>query len=292
MKIRKCMALLLAGGMLAGSLAGCGGNTNTVSSQQSGSAVVDDTASAGQAADASGSQMGSVASDVGGTEAETQTGSETGQGSADATVSQTGTAGQGSQTDSATGQSGADTAASQTGINGQENEGQMPAYVRVWGPVLSVTADTITIDNRSENGCRGELILHLDGERSKVLDGENGYPVELTEVEVDDAVFAYIGQTMTLSLPAQVTAEVVFCDLPDSLRVPEFVTVTRMEQQLDGSYLMTTDTDQQYLVPENCEILPYLTRNLVTFADVQPDSTCLVWCDETLTAKKIVLFAQ
>ena len=252
MKIRKCMAFLLAGGMLAGSLAGCGGNTNTVSSQQSGSAVVDDTASAGQAADASGSQMGSVASDVGGTEAETQTGSET----------------------------------------GQENEGQMPAYVRVWGPVLSVTADTITIDNRSENGCRGELILHLDGERSKVLDGENGYPVELTEVEVDDAVFAYIGQTMTLSLPAQVTAEVVFCDLPDSLRVPEFVTVTRMEQQSDGSYLMTTDTDQQYLVPENCEILPYLTRNLVTFADVQPDSTCLVWCDETLTAKKIVLFAQ
>ena len=125
-----------------------------------------------------------------------------------------------------------------------------------------------------------------------MLDGENGYPVELTEVEVDEAVFAYIGQTMTLSLPAQVTAEVVFCDLPDSLRVPEFVTVTQMEQQSDGSYLMTTDTDQQYLVPENCEILPYLTRNLVTLADVQPDSTCMVWCDERLTAKKIVLFAQ
>ena len=250
MKIRKCLSLLLAGGMLAGLLAGCGGNTqNNAASQQNSSAVAQDAASSGQVSDASGSQMSSASAEAG---ANTQTASEA----------------------------------------GQENEGQMPAYVRVWGPVLSVTADTITIDNRSENACRGELILHLDGERSKVLDGENGYPVELTEVEVDDAVFAYIGQTMTLSLQAQVTAEVVFCDLPDSLRVPEFVTVTQMEQQSDGSYLMTTDTNQQYLVPENCEILPYLTRNLVTLADVQPDSTCMVWCDERLTAKKIVLFAE
>ena len=290
MKIRKCMTLLLVGGMLAGLLAGCGGNNqNNAATQQNSSAVTGDSVSSGQTVDASGSQMSSNSTE---TVTDTQTNSETQQNGADTTVSQTGTAGQGTQTGSATGQSAADTTTSQAGINGQENEGRMPAYVRVWGPVLSVTADSITIDNRSENGCRGELILHLDGERSKVLDGENGYPVELTEVEVDDAVFAYIGQTMTLSLPAQVTAEIVFCDLPDSLRVPEFVTVTQMEQQSDGSYLMTADTDQQYLVPENCEILPYLTRNLITLADVQPDSTCMVWCDETLTAKKIVLFAQ
>ena len=290
MKIRKCMTLLLVGGMLAGLLAGCGGNNqNNAATQQNSSAVTGDSVSSGQTVDASGSQMSSNSTE---TVTDTQTNSETQQNGADTTVSQTGTAGQGTQTGSATGQSAADTTTSQAGINGQENEGRMPAYVRVWGPVLSVTADSITIDNRSENGCRGELILHLDGERSKVLDGENGYPVELTEVEVDDAVFAYIGQTMTLSLPAQVTAEVVFCDLPDSLRVPEFVTVTQMEQQSDGSYLMTTDSNLQYLVPENCEILPYLTRNLVTLADVQPDSTCMVWCDERLTAKKIVLFAQ
>ena len=278
MRIRKCLSLLLAGGMLAGLLGGCGGNNqNNAATQQSSSIVAGDENSSGQVSDASGSQMSSDLTEAG---VDTQTASETGQNAAN------------TQTGSVTEQNGADTTASQTDTAGQENEGQMPAYVRVWGPVLSVTADSITIDNRSENGCRGELILHLDGERSKVLDGENGYPVELTEVEVDDAVFAYIGQTMTLSLPAQVTAEVVFCDLPDSLRVPEFVTVTQMEQQSDGSYLMTTDTDQQYLVPENCEILPYLTRNLVTLADVQPDSTCMVWCDERLTAKKIVLFAQ
>lgn len=265
MRIRKCLPLLLAGGMLMGMLAGCGGNNqNNAATQQSSSIVAGDETSSGQVSDASGSQMASDPAEAG---VDTQTGSVTEQNGADTMVSQTDTA-------------------------GQENEGQMPAYTRVWGPVLSVTADSITIDNRSENGSRGEVILNLDGERSKVLDGENGYPVELTEIEVDEAVFAYIGQTMTLSLPAQVTAEVVFCDLPDSLRVPEFVTVTQMEQQSDGSYLMTTDTDQQYLVPENCEILPYLTRNLVTLADVQQGSTCMVWCDERLTAKKIVLFAE
>ena len=169
---------------------------------------------------------------------------------------------------------------------------QVVEYVRVWGPVLSVTSDSITIDNRSENGCLGEMILQLDPEKTRILDGENGYPEELSEIEKDDAVFAYIGQSMTYSLPGRAPAEVVFCDLPDSLRVPEFVRVAKMEQQSDGRYLMTTDSDVQYLIPENCEILPYLTRNLVTVTDIQPDSTCLVWRNEKLEANKIVLFAQ
>ena len=59
-----------------------------------------------------------------------------------------------------------------------------------------------------------------------MLDGENGYPVELTEVEVDEAVFAYIGQTMTLSLPAQVTAEVVFCDIDPNTFLMDFLRFT------------------------------------------------------------------
>lgn len=264
MKTTRYMVLLLSAGMLAGVLAGCGGNTDTISSQQSGSAATDHAASSGQTADVSDAQM----------------------------VSDTAESLPGSQAGSVSDQDTADAAVSQNGAGNPENAGKMPAYTRVWGPVLSATEDSITIDNRSENGIRGELILQLDSESTRVLDSDNGYPVEMSEIEVDDAVFAYIGQAMTLSLPAQVTAEVVICDLPDSLRVPEFVTVTQMEQQSDGSYLMTTDTAQQYLVPENCEILPYLTRNLVTLADVQPDSTCMVWCDERLTAKKIVLFAQ
>ncbi len=267
MKVRKCMTLLLLGGILAG----CGQNAqNNAAAQNSGSSVTGNTAPTSQIENASDSQMSSNSA---GTVSETQTGS---------TVEQ----------DTANIENTANTDNAQTGTANQGNDALMPAYVRVWGPVLSVNENSITIDNRSENGYRGELTLQIDPENTKVLDGENAYPEELTEIEVDDAVFAYIGQTMTLSLPPQVTAEIVFCDIPDSLRVPEFVTVTQMEQQSDGVYLLTTDNGQQYLVPETCEILPYLTKNLVTIEDIQQGTTCMVWRDEMLSAQKIVLLAQ
>ena len=43
-----------------------------------------------------------------------------------------------------------------------------------------------------------------------------------------------------------------------------------MEEQSDGSYLLSGDNGIQYLVPADCEILPFLTRNVVTLQDVQP----------------------
>lgn len=258
MKMKKFAVLLLTGGVIAGLFAGCGGKSQQeISGQQEGTASV-----AGETVASSGIMQESSAesSDVSGTV----------QSAPEASSVQDDQQGQ---------------------VSGME-EAPAASFMRIWGPVLSVGENSITIDNRSECGVRGEIVLLVDPENTRLLDGENGYPEELSELEVDDPVFAYIGQTMTLSIPAQVNAELIFCDIPDDLRVPEYVRVTQMEQQSDGSYLMTVEGQMQYLVPENCEILPYLTRNLVTLADVQSDSTCLVWCDEKLTAKKIVLFAQ
>lgn len=172
----------------------------------------------------------------------------------------------------------------------QAEESQTSSWIRVWGPVLETGTDSITIDNRSENGSRGELVLMIDPETTRLLDGEDGDPEELSDLEKGDPVFAYIEQVMTLSLPPMVSAAVIFCDIPDDLRVPEYVRVTEMNQQSDGSYLMTADNNMQYTVPENCKIRPYLTKNVVTLGDVQPESTCLVWRNEKLEAKKILLF--
>lgn len=172
----------------------------------------------------------------------------------------------------------------------QAEESQMPSRIRVWGPVLETGTDSITIDNRSESGSRGEMVLMINPETTRILDGEDGEPEELADLEKGDPVFAYIEQVMTLSLPPMVNADVIICDIPDDLRVPEYVKVTGMKQQPDGSYLLTADNGLQYMAPENCEIRPYLTKNIVTLADVQPESVCLVWSNEKLEAEKILLF--
>lgn len=174
----------------------------------------------------------------------------------------------------------------------EDRQGMEPSSIRIWGPVLSVEEGRVVIDNRSDVSFRGEMILSVDGEQTRILDAENGYPVELSELSEGEAVFVYIGPTAALSEPPIVSASLILCKIPDSLRVPDYVRVSAMEEQSDGSYFLSGDNEIQYLVPMECEILPYLTRNVVTLQDVQAGSTCLIWTDERRTAQKIVLFAD
>ena len=164
--------------------------------------------------------------------------------------------------------------------------------VRIWGPILRVEDGNVVIDNRSEVSFRGEMVVTVDPEHTRILDGENGYPVEVSELNEGEAVFVYIGPAATMSEPPMVNASLILCKIPSDLRVPDYVHVTAMEEQADGSYLLSGDNGIQYLVPADCEILPFLTRNVVTLQDVQAGGSCLIWSDERRTAQEIVLFAE
>lgn len=166
------------------------------------------------------------------------------------------------------------------------------ASVRIWGPILRLEDGDLVIDNRSDVSFRGEMVVTVDPESTRILDGENGYPVEVSELTEGEAVFVYIGPAATMSEPPIVNASLILCRIPSDLRIPDYVQVTAMEEQTDGSYLLSGTNGIQYLVPADCEILPYLTRNIVTLQDIQAGSSCLVWSDEKRTAQKIVLFAD
>lgn len=171
-----------------------------------------------------------------------------------------------------------------------ENLEAAPGMVRIWGPVLGVEDGIVRIDNQSGVSSAGEIVLNIDPEYSRVLDGENGFPVELENIKAGDFIYAYIGPAMTLSLPPMTTAEMVICQVPQDMQAPDYVQVKSMGQQEDGSWRLETMDGISYHVPEDCLILPYLTRNIVTFADMTESSTCMVWTDNMGSVSKIVLF--
>ena len=176
----------------------------------------------------------------------------------------------------------------------QEQGMQQPAgtSIRIWGPILRVEDGNLVIDNRSDVSFRGEMVVTVDPEHTRILDGENRYPVEVSELNEEEAVYVYIEPAAALSEPPIVNASLILCKIPDDLRIPDYVHVTDMEEQTDGSYLLSADNGIQYAVAKDCEILPYLTRNVVMLQDVQAGSSCLVWSDERRAAQKIVLFAD
>lgn len=179
-----------------------------------------------------------------------------------------------------------------TGGPGVDSEAASMDMIRIWGPVLGVEEGVIRIDNQSGVSYAGEIVLNISDEYSRVLDAENGYPVELSGIREGDFIYAYIGPAMTMSLPPMTTAEMVICQVPEDFRAPDYVRVKSMQQKTDGSWSLTTTDETVYQVPSDCQILPYLTRNLVRLSDVTESSTCMIWTDETGSVQKIVLFAQ
>lgn len=162
--------------------------------------------------------------------------------------------------------------------------------IRIWGPVLGVEEGVIRIDNQSGSSFAGEIVLNISEEYSKVLDGENGYPVDLDQIKVGDVIYAYIGPAMTMSLPPMTTAQLVICQVPEDRKAPDYVEVKSMEQQEDGSWKLESVEEVSYVIPADCQILPFLTRNIVMLSDVKEASTCLIWTGEAGNVQKIVLF--
>lgn len=163
---------------------------------------------------------------------------------------------------------------------------------KVWGQVLSVEEDRIYIDNQAEIVGKGEVAVQIDPENTRILDAVNGFPVQLEELNEGELIFVYIKPMMTMSLPPIVNAEAVICQVPHETAAAEYVRVQEMEMQKDDSYLLTASDGTRYQVPADCEIIPFLTRNMVRLADVQKGSTCLLWTDGETAVHKIVLFAE
>jgi hypothetical protein len=175
---------------------------------------------------------------------------------------------------------------------GADADSAASSSLRIYGPVEGFEDGALVVDNQSGVSGAGSMVLNIDPEQTLVLDAVYGYPVQLDQIEKGDTVYAYIGDAMTMSLPPHVNAELVLCQVPEDGAAPAYVTASSMTEGADGSWSLTAADGTEYAVPAACEILPYLTRNIVMLEDIHAGSRCLVWQNENSEVTKIVLFAE
>lgn len=180
-----------------------------------------------------------------------------------------------------------------TGMNENEDPGNQEvsdAPLRIWGEVTSASEGEIIVDNQSDASSMGEIVLIIDSEQSLVLDAKEGYPVEAAEIE-QGKFEAYLGPAMTMSLPPQTVPYVVIVNIEDEANVPQYAVVEEITKEEDAVVLTATD-GRSYRLPSDVEVLPYLTRNIVTLDDIAEGSRCLIWLSGDETAEKVVLFGE
>lgn len=162
---------------------------------------------------------------------------------------------------------------------------------RIWGSIEQVGEGELIVDNQSHNSSMGEMIIKIDPEQTKVLDAADGLPVELGEI-TGDSFEAYLGPTMTMSLPPQTTAELVIVNIPQDAQAPLYVTARGPIEETELGQTLMSENGAAYVLTEETQVLPYLTRNIVRAEDIMEGSNCLIWQDADGAVEKLVLFAE
>lgn len=160
--------------------------------------------------------------------------------------------------------------------------------VPISGPVTAVNEGSITIDNQSNKGYVGEIIVSVEYGKTRVIDVTTGFPMAYSDIEKGNSVYAYIGNAMTASLPPRANADMILGNIPQDYKVPAYVQV---ESFSDFSKLTST-TGEIYTIPDSCTLLPYLTKNLVGKNDISKGRNVLIWSDENGIASKVVVFPK
>lgn len=162
---------------------------------------------------------------------------------------------------------------------------------RIWGSIEQVGEGELIVDNQSHNSSMGEMIIKIDPEQTKVLDAVDGLPVELGEI-TGDSFEAYLGPAMTMSLPPQTTAELVIVNIPQDVQAPLYVTARGPIEETELGQTLMSENGAAYVLTEETQVLPYLTRNIVRAEDIMEGSNCLIWQDTDGAVEKLVLFAE
>lgn len=172
---------------------------------------------------------------------------------------------------------------------GDQDEAVSDVPVRIYGVVQEIGEDTVMVDNQSENSSAGEIILTIDPESTMLVDGQTGLPITLEDMETG-SFEAYLGPVMTMSLPPQTTPYVVIANIPEDAAAPVYVIAAQDAVSAEGVYTLEGTDGSSWEIPEDADIQPFRTRNIVTAADITEGRGCLIWQDGQGTVTKVVLF--
>lgn len=162
--------------------------------------------------------------------------------------------------------------------------------VTVWGPVTKTASQSLSLNNQAPDSYTGEMIINIS-DQTRILDAVTGFPVAFDQIRDGETVYAYISQAMTMSLPPMTNASLILCNIPADYRVPQYLQTTSLTIRADGvSGSLTANDGVTYTIPADCQITPYLTRNIVTIQDLTEGATFLLWSDSQNRASKIMVF--
>ena len=160
--------------------------------------------------------------------------------------------------------------------------------VQAWGTVTWTGEDTFLLDRGERDDLSDAVVVHVGD--APYLDAVTGGTLNLDTLEDGDTVYAWVGPAMMLSMPPQATASLILGNIPADYAVPQFYEITSSTITEESAVLSVAGSSDALTVPASAQVLPYLTRNIVTLGDLIPGTRILVWSDAQGEPEKVLVF--
>ena len=169
-----------------------------------------------------------------------------------------------------------------------------PQYTVIWGTVAH-QKDGGLLMSTSTGEPTEDYILWTEG--VMILDAVSGEPVDAKSIKDGSTVYAWLGaQTaVTMSLPPQVTPELLLVNIPADFKVPQYDIIVRANYIMKGipgysGMAITLSDGTACQVWQDATVKPYLTRNRVTYQDLLPGTRVLMWADDSGKGSRVLVF--
>lgn len=161
--------------------------------------------------------------------------------------------------------------------------------VQVWGTVTWMDEDSFLLDRGERDDLSDAVVVHVGD--APYLDAVTGDTLNLDTLEDGDTAYAWVGPAMMLSMPPQASASLILGNIPADYAVPQFYEVTSSRITEESAVLSVAGSNETFTVPASAQLAPYLTKNIVTLADLIPGTRILVWSNSQGTPEKVLVFA-
>ena len=170
-----------------------------------------------------------------------------------------------------------------------------PQYTMAWGTATWQDNGSLLVRKSGENKPTDGMALWT--KNAIVLDAISGEPVDAKSIKDGSTVYAWLGaQTaVAMSLPPQVTPELLLVNIPADFKVPQYDVIVRANYIMKGipgysGMAITLSDGTACQVWQDAAVTPYLTRNRVTYQDLLPGTRVLVWADNEGQASRVIVF--
>ena len=159
------------------------------------------------------------------------------------------------------------------------------APTRVWGTVTHLEDGGLLVENGRTEGLSAVI---LRGEEILCLDAVTGEAMGVDDIQDGEAVYAWAGPVMTLSLPPQARALLIVANIPADYAAPQYYEITSVTPQAmiaiypapPLTYTEVTATDGTVLtITDEAAVTSRETGEAVRLEDLVPGTRMVVWSD-------------